>query len=125
MPTKLFKKGQTPWNKGIPMTKERKHHLSVTLKERGIKPTVHFTAMGKDHPLWKGDKVSYSGLHYWLIRRLGSPKVCDRCGTLTAKKYEWANKSGKYKRDVTDWVRLCTRCHRIFDKHPWFKRFTR
>jgi len=123
MPTQLFKKGQTPWNKGIPMTETQKWHLSAVMKFHGIKPKNRFIGFGEDNPNWKGDKVSYSGLHYWLVRRLGSPKVCDKCGTIVAKKYEWANKSGKYKRDITDWVRLCTHCHRIYDKHPWFKRF--
>lgn len=122
MPTKLFKKGQIPWNKGRIMPEEEKKRLSETLKRRGIRPTVHFSAEGDKHPFWKGDNVSYSGLHYWLSRRLGQPRVCDKCGTTTAKKYEWANKSGKYKRDLTDWLRLCTRCHRIYDNHPWFKK---
>lgn len=102
------------------MPQDEREHLSKVLKERGIKPTKRFVSFGKDHPLWKGDNVSYSGLHYWLARRLGKPRVCDHCGTITAKKYEWANKSGKYKRDITDWVRLCSRCHRIYDNHPWF-----
>lgn len=117
---KLFKKGQIPWNKGVKMSDEMKQRISNTLKRKGIKPKVHFSALGEKHPFWKGDRVSYSGLHYWLSRRLGKPRVCDRCGTTIAKKYEWANISGKYKRDITDWSRMCTRCHRIFDNHPWF-----
>ena len=125
MPTKLFTKGQTPWNKGRAMPIEERKKLSQTLKDRGIRPTVHFSAKDEKHPLWKGGDVSYSGLHYWLSRRLGKPKVCDHCGTITAKKYEWANISGKYRREVTDWKRLCVRCHRIFDKHPWFNRLFR
>lgn len=28
----------------------------------------------------------------------------------------WANISGKYLRDITDWVRLCVSCHKYFDK---------
>lgn len=117
-----FKKGQVPWNKGRVMPKEERDKLSKTLKERGIKPSVHFVAYGKDHHLWKGNDVGYSGLHYWLVRRLGSPRVCDHCGSTKEKKYEWANKSRKYKRDITDWIRLCTSCHRKYDNHPWFKK---
>lgn len=74
---------------------------------------------------WKGDKVRYSCLHKWVRRKLGSPRICDDCGTKEAKKYNWANKSGKYKRDLSDWKRLCKKCHNIFDdvyKKMWVTR---
>lgn len=114
MPTKLFKKGQVPWNKGIPLSVEKRKHLSDTLKARGIKPSVHFSAKDKNHPLWKGDKVSYSGLHYWLRRKLGNPLVCEHCGE-SKRRLTWANKSWKYKRDLTDWISLCYSCHKKYD----------
>jgi len=38
MPTLLFKKGQIPWDKGIPVSKEMKKRISDTLKRKGIKP---------------------------------------------------------------------------------------
>lgn len=31
------------------------------------------------------------------------------------KRYEWANISGEYKRDRSDWVMLCPSCHRKID----------
>lgn len=40
---------------------------------------------------------------------------CERCHRTDKKKYEWANKSGRYLRDLTDWIRLCTSCHRLHD----------
>lgn len=64
---------------------------------------------------WKGDKVGKIGLHFWVERQLGKPKKCIHCGTTKAKKFEWANKSQKYKRDVSDWLRLCTKCHSKYD----------
>ena len=64
---------------------------------------------------WKGDAVGYHGLHKWIQSRLGKPKTCWACGTTKAKRYEWANKSKKYKRSVSDWVRLCKSCHLYFD----------
>lgn len=71
---------------------------------------------GADHRDWKGDAVGYSGLHAWVRRELGTPSRCENCGTTEAKQFEWANKSGEYKRDLTDWIRLCTLCHRRMDR---------
>jgi hypothetical protein len=70
---------------------------------------------GKNHVFWKGDNVGYIALHAWVARQLGKPKHCSYCHTETAKKFEWANISGCYKREISDWVRLCTKCHRLFD----------
>ena len=72
---------------------------------------------GKRHWAWKGDGVGRGALHDWVKRRLGVPKICELCKTTKAKKYEWANKSREYKRDLSDWTRLCTRCHRKYDGH--------
>ena len=87
-----FVKGHIPWSKGI------------MLKNK--------------HPLWKGDKVGYEALHEWVERWKGAPRKCEKCGTTRAKRYHWSNKSGKYKRDLKDWQRLCASCHRRYDlKH--------
>lgn len=67
------------------------------------------------HPNWKGDKVGYWALHAWIARNYGKPSKCEKCGTEMAKKYEWANKSGKYLRDIKDWLRLCCSCHHHYD----------
>ena len=64
---------------------------------------------------YKGDKVGYVGLHDWVQSRLGKPRKCEHCKTEKAKKFEWANISRKYKRDLSDWIRLCTSCHRLYD----------
>jgi len=67
--------------------------------------------------MWKGDKVGYDALHDWVKRRLGRPTKCEHCGTdgLTGKQIHWANKSGEYLRDLSDWLRLCKHCHDIYD----------
>lgn len=67
------------------------------------------------HYAWKGDEVSLRTLHQWIGRKLGKPSKCEHCGTTEAKKFEWANKSRQYKRDLTDWIRLCTQCHHKYD----------
>lgn len=70
---------------------------------------------GKSNKLWKGSKASYSALHKWVNGRLGSPKKCKKCGMKNKKKYEWANIDHKYRRVLSDYIRLCTKCHREFD----------
>lgn len=101
----IYNKGRAPWNKGI---------------TTGIKPWLgkkreHMT--GKKHFAWRGNKVGKAALHDWVKSRLGRPSKCEHCGTTTAKKFEWANKSHEYKRELDDWLRLCTRCHRKYDGH--------
>src|SRR5688572_7574911 len=67
---------------------------------------------GEKNPKWKGVDVSNSALHSWIHRNLGFPDTCEHCGFKSDnhRKIHWANKSGKYKRDLTDWIRLCVPC---------------
>lgn len=75
---------------------------------------------GEKSPVWKGDKVSYRGLHVWVEKHLGKPQKCEHCGINKIPKgykryFQWANISHEYKRELTDWIRLCVKCHRAFD----------
>lgn len=81
------------------------------------KKNAMYGVVNERHPNWKGDRVSYDGLHKWIYRKLGKPDTCQNCGKskLTRNKIHWANVSGKYKRDFDDWVRLCVSCHMKFD----------
>lgn len=68
------------------------------------------------HPSWRGEQVGYSSLHDWVAKRLGRPKQCRYCGLAEQKRvYHWANLSGKYHRDLSDWARLCVPCHSKLD----------
>lgn len=62
---------------------------------------------------WKGNKVSYSGLHNWVKRHLSHITKCQFCGT--KKNLHWANKNHTYLRNLNDWLRLCAKCHRNYD----------
>lgn len=77
---------------------------------------------------WKGDNVKYSGLHLWIQGILGKPTRCKHCNTegkyydrilnkriIKVWSIQWASISGKYSRDLTDWINLCSKCHRIYD----------
>ena|SRR3990167_2183800 len=75
--------------------------------------------IGENHPKWKGDKVGYSALHDYISYYKGQPKFCEGCGTETAGRYEWANISGEYRRDLDDYLRLCKKCHFKYDKRKF------
>ena len=70
------------------------------------------------HNLWKGNDVGYRALHHWVDRWLGKPDVCEFCrrSGLNGRQIHWANKSGNYLRELTDWIRLCFQCHFQYDK---------
>ena len=92
-------KGRIPWNKG--------------------KKSPQNT--GSKHYKWKGDKVKYRSLHQFIESKLGIPSTCEHCkktelhNTTKHRPVDWANKSGEYKRDLDDWMRLCRKCHRRYD----------
>jgi len=68
------------------------------------------------------ENSGYDALHKWVYVRLGRPDTCEHCGAngLSGKKIHWANKSGEYKREVDDWLRLCPKCHRKYDLQNGF-----
>lgn len=65
---------------------------------------------------FNGTPTEYRVLHYWVERQLGRPSQCVDCGTTKPKMFHWANISGEYRRDTTDWERLCASCHLLKDR---------
>ena len=65
------------------------------------------------HGLWKGDKAGYVAIHEWIRNHFPIPKTCQDCGC--EKRLDLANISKEYKRDISDWIWLCRRCHMIMD----------
>ena len=98
-----------PWNKG--------NHLRLNTGRTHFKKGEN---MENKHFRWKGDDVGYSALHDWVYSRLGSPDMCKFCGKsgLKGNQIHWANKSGRYLRELTDWIRLCIECHTAYDAKP-------
>ena len=91
----------------------RKHTEEELVKMR---KTFKGKRLNEDNPNWKGNKVKYQALHGWVRRHLGTPQKCSakNCSG-KSKRYDWANKSGKYKRNLRDWIRLCASCHLKMD----------
>lgn len=67
---------------------------------------------------FKGDKAGYQALHIWVRKALGTPQKCEHCNNteLGHRQYQWANKSHEYKRMLSDWIRLCIKCHIKYDR---------
>ena len=72
--------------------------------------------LAQSNGAWKGESAGYAAKHKWLDRNFGRPRKCENCGTEKAKKFEWANISGKYHREREDYKCLCTSCHRKMDR---------
>mgnify|MGYP001588843807 CR=1 FL=1 len=106
-PPHIDNHGKSSWNKGLIGYKSGEDHWTFGKKL--------LDRTGENHWFWKGDEVGRSALHRWVERGLGKPRFCEGCGTEETKRYYWANKTYKYKRDLDDWLRLCARCHGKYD----------
>lgn len=71
--------------------------------------------IGIESRRWKGDTASYTAKHKWIIKHYGKANHCEKCHKENCSRYEWANISGLYKREVTDYIQLCPSCHRKMD----------
>ncbi|MES2216660.1 MAG: NUMOD3 domain-containing DNA-binding protein [Patescibacteria group bacterium] len=67
------------------------------------------------NPDWKGENVKYSGIHMWIRKNKTPTNICEHCGK-TKNRMAWANKDHKYSRNLNDWIRLCPKCHKKYDK---------
>ena len=59
----------------------------------------------------------YKKTHMWIYRHLGKPSKCEICGKdkLSGHSIHWANKFHTYKKIISDWMRICSKCHYEFD----------
>lgn len=99
--------------------KESRKYCSIYCYRESIKGTKRPSMQNENNPNWKGDKVGYWGVHKWVQKELGNPMRCDKCERkdLSYRQYNWANISRKYKRDLSDWIRLCAKCHVHYDRN--------
>ena len=79
---------------------------------------------GEKHFAWLGDDVGYDALHKWVVRNLGTPDTCEECGR-SGHQIHWANKDHEYKRNLEGWIRLCVKCHQLYDIKNNDYQFTR
>ena len=98
-------------------TIDQKFNISIALM--GNK-----NCLGNKNTNWKGDEVGYNALHSWVGRHLGKAQQCEHCGKIktTPKSVQWANIGHSYKRNLTDWIALCAKCHEKYDIINNFKK---
>ena len=70
----------------------------------------------ENHYRWKGAKAGKNPIHRWVEKVKGKPMKCEHCGDTEKGKYAWANIDHKYRRDMEDYIRLCYKCHKKYDK---------
>lgn len=78
---------------------------------------VQVTHRGPRNPNWRGDDATYSAIH-WYLRRYKKWGTCWNCGR-EGERTQWANVSGKYKRELSDYVELCPSCHKLSHTRGW------
>jgi hypothetical protein len=110
--------------RGHPVTASTRAKIAATKRGR-VKHTVESRQrisvarrgkyVGADHYLWRGEAVGYGGLHAWVARHKTKTGVCTECGrrvgTERFRGTQWANISGRYLRDLDDFIELCMSCH--------------
>lgn len=88
----------------------------------------------RPHPRWIAEP-KYRAMHARLDEIWGQPRICDNCGTLDARTYEWALHDGAdddnlrvspdgrlYSIEPLDYSRLCRHCHRQREGHRGWRR---
>lgn len=107
------------------LTKEHRSNISKSMlgkknslgykhtKETLIKRSIASSKVRKN---W--NDLDYRGKHLRIYKLYGKASKCDfkNCTSQFTKRYEWANLSGKYKEQRTDWIMSCVTCHKKYDK---------
>jgi hypothetical protein len=79
------------------------------------RPAIKRDQTGPRNAGWKGARASYNSLHKRVIVARGKATSCSECGcTDPAKRYDWANLTGRYE-DVEDYRPMCRSCHQRYD----------
>lgn len=99
----------------MPTQKQIKYWNSMKGKIGNGFKKGHKIGVGEKNGIWKGDKVSYAGLHIWVRKWKGKPFGCGICGSQKNIRYHWANIDHKYRRVLDDYMSMCCSCHKKYD----------
>lgn len=96
-------------------------HYNLKIVNRAwIKPGQRFAPQyefkkGVTSHNFKAEGVGYDALHDWVRRHKGKPQKCEHCSSV--RNLNWANISWEYKRELDDWMQLCSKCHHAYDRN--------
>lgn len=92
-------------------------NISIWSGQKRCQKCFGIFRVGKNAPAYKEKLTNYKHLHVVISNLLGKPEICEHCkkSGLKGRAIQWANKTGKYLREPTDWLRLCSSCHRVYD----------
>lgn len=112
-----FIKGTISWIKGkkidrikYPNFGHNKPHTENTKLKMSLSKKGKHYSIETEFKEKKGE-LSYVGLHEWINRRLGKAKKCSNNINHISTKYCWANISGEYKKEISDWKEVCNKCN--------------
>ena len=57
------------------------------------------------------DIYAYTRLHLWVNKQMGKASYCSNDSSHKSSRFHWANISGEYKKDLSDWRQLCASCN--------------
>lgn len=98
--------------KGIPHTKKWK----IDARKRMLGNTQGFKKGQQSY--WKGKKLSENHKIKLKGKRPNTEEEKNHRWNINIGYrgiHHWANKSHKYKRELTDWISLCVKCHKKYD----------
>lgn len=64
---------------------------------------------------YKTHPKEYRSAHNWVYKNSGKALYCYFDKSHKSKRFEWANLSGLYLHDMSDWLSLCVSCHKKLD----------
>lgn len=145
-----FKKGHIPWNKGLTRSDPRVAAYADAQRDR-VKKNCEFCGKeyevnkfrdkttrfcsGKCRSRWLGKKYKsvnsfyrkehnkYVYLHIWINKTFGKANKCEMCKIKNKSIYHWANKTGNYLKERSDWLELCPKCHYRYDIERGIRQF--
>lgn len=87
------------------------HPVMIVNTIRSLNPSVSKEKIKQKN--WGSKDIQC--IHKWVKYHKGTPQICEKCKKTNEVRYEWANKDHRYKRNLNDYIRLCSKCHRKND----------
>ena len=106
-----FKKGSEPHNKG-----ENFVHSGSFKAGHEAYSGIEKTQFKSKPWTFKGTISECKALHHWVNKEKGKAYECLFSSIECRGGYQWANKSGHYKKEISDYIPLCAKHHFDYDK---------